>query len=86
MQTGLLRFALIELTDQAHQRLEEIDQKINVELSCTDGPVHDAYARATQQVQRLAGLFAVGESIAAGNVPSPSPLGRRSSTGRRRWC
>lgn len=67
-------FALIELTDQAHQRLEEIDRKINVELSCTDGPVHDAYARATQQVERLAGLFAVAESIAAGSE-SIAPVG-----------
>lgn len=61
-------FAVIELTEKAHQRLEEIDESTNVEVSCTDGLVRDAYARASQQVLRLAGLFAVSENITAGSA------------------
>lgn len=60
-------FALIELTDKGKKRLAEVDQSINAEMSCTDGLVHDAYARGRQQVERLSGLFAVAESVAAGS-------------------
>ncbi len=67
-------FALIELTDKAHKRLAEVNQSINAELSCTDGLVRDAYARGRQQVERLAGLFAVAESVAAGSG-SIGPVG-----------
>jgi len=67
-------FALIEFTDKAHKRLAEVNQSINAELSCTDGLVRDAYARGRQQVERLAGLFAVAESVAAGS-DSIGPIG-----------
>jgi Protein of unknown function (DUF3987) len=67
-------FALIELTDKAHKRLAEVNQSINAEIACTDSLVRDAYARGCQQVRRLAGLFAVAESVASGSV-SIGPVG-----------
>jgi Protein of unknown function (DUF3987) len=67
-------FAMIELTDKARGRLAEVNQSINAEKSRTDGLVRDAYARGRQQVERLAGLFAVAESMAAGSG-SIGPVG-----------
>jgi hypothetical protein len=67
-------FAMIELTDKALERLAEVNRSINAEKSRTDGLVRDAYARGRQQVERLAGLFAVAESVAAGD-DSLGPVG-----------
>jgi hypothetical protein len=67
-------FMVIGLTDKARERLREINESINAEVSCTDGLVRDAYARGRQHVLRLAGLFAVAENIAVGGK-SVGPVG-----------